>query len=332
MGDFLGKTCEDDFFPEEWIASTVCALNRDSMDPREGLSIIEGTDITLKELIEQYPEELMGNRSELGVLVKFLDSAIRLPIQVHPDKAFSRKYFSSEFGKAEMWLVLATREDATISFGFREKITREDLIEAIENSRDNRDEMSTLVNTYPVKAGDVFFIPGKLIHAIGPGCLILEIQEPTDFTIQPEYWCGDYEMNEQERYISLSRDEAVECFNFDIYGPECEKLVRKAPRILWEEDGVRKEALITDKDTTCFGVSRYELKTGELTFQDAPAIYVVVEGRGTLLAENYCREIGQGDYFLIPYEMRGKIKAAAEKMVLVECRPGRNAGHKMGKR
>lgn len=322
MGDFLNIPCEDDFFPEEWIASTVCALNKDSTDPREGLSIVEGTDISLKELLEQFPREMLGERKELGVLVKFLDSAIRLPVQVHPDKAFSKKYFNSKFGKAEMWLVLATRENAAIHFGFKEKISKDKLIDAIEKSYGNKEEMSGLINTYSVKAGDVFFIPGKLIHAIGSGCLILEIQEPTDFTIQPEYWCGDYEMNEQERYIGLSREIAVECFDYEAYGEGCEAMVRKAPIIMWEKDGVTKEAIITERDTTCFGVNRYRIEQGIVTLEEAPAIYVVVNGIGTLRGENYSRAIKQGDYFFLPYEMAGKVDAVAdEKLVIVECLP-----------
>ena len=43
----------------------------------------------------------------------------------------------------------------------------------------------------PVKLGDVFFVPARMVHAIGEGCLILEVQEPSDFTIQPEHWCAD---------------------------------------------------------------------------------------------------------------------------------------------
>lgn len=322
LGQFVGAPCEDDFFPEEWIASTVEALNKDSVNPREGLSIVEGTDISLKELLEKYPKETLGERKELGVLVKFLDSAIRLPVQVHPDKAFSMKYFNSRFGKAEMWLVLATRENAAIHFGFKEKITKEELLEAIENSYQNKEEMIKLVNTYPVKAGDVFFIPGKLVHAIGKGCLILEIQEPTDFTIQPEYWCGDYEMNEQERYIGLSKEAAAECFDYEMYGADCEKLVRKTPILLWEKDGVKKEAVITEKDTACFGVNRCRIHHGKYTLEAAPAVYVAVKGGGRLQGQDYSRPIKQGDYFFLPHQASGKVEAVSEQgLELVECLP-----------
>ena len=116
FSDLMGDKKEDNNYPEEWIASTVKAMNKDSENEKEGLSIVEGTDITLKELIEAYPEEMLGKRKNLGVLVKYLDSAIRLPLQAHPDKAFSKKYFDSEYGKTEMWLILQNREHSSICF------------------------------------------------------------------------------------------------------------------------------------------------------------------------------------------------------------------------
>ena len=46
------------------------------------------------ELIEKYPLEMLGSSQKMRILVKILDSAVRLPAQAHPDKEFSRKYFS----------------------------------------------------------------------------------------------------------------------------------------------------------------------------------------------------------------------------------------------
>ena len=94
--------------PEEWIASSVKALNQDSTDPMEGLSIVRGTGVPFAALMRDSLQEMTGGEP-FDVLVKVLDSAVRLPAQAHPDKAFSRKHFKSEHGKTEMWLVLATR-------------------------------------------------------------------------------------------------------------------------------------------------------------------------------------------------------------------------------
>ena len=123
-----GTAFED--LPEEWVCSTVGALNEGSTVKNEGLSIVRGTDILFTDLIEKYHDELLGNRKAFPVLVILLDSAVRLPIQAHPDKEYSRKYFSSDFGKAESWVVVDTREDACLYFGFKNKITKEEMLDA----------------------------------------------------------------------------------------------------------------------------------------------------------------------------------------------------------
>lgn len=88
-GFFLSEKEADNYYPEEWIASTVEANNSKSYRLREGVSIVRGTNIFFDELLEKYPEELLGNR-KYDILVKLIDSAIRLPIQTHPTKEFSK--------------------------------------------------------------------------------------------------------------------------------------------------------------------------------------------------------------------------------------------------
>ena len=99
LGKYFGMEETDGFYPEEWIASAVSAIPADGQPVNAGISKIEGTNIGLDELLEKYPSEILGTKKELGILVKFLDSAIRLPVQAHPDKTFSMKYFSIIFNK-----------------------------------------------------------------------------------------------------------------------------------------------------------------------------------------------------------------------------------------
>lgn len=323
FGAFMGGESEDTNYPEEWVASSVCAINDNSTDPGEGLSVIEGTDITLKELLERYPKETLGNRKSLEILVKYLDSAIRLPLQAHPDKKFSETYFSSSYGKTEMWLILATREDASICFGFKDKITKEEFSAIIEESRNNKNVMDEYLHKVAVKPGDIYLIPAKAVHAIGKGCLILEVQEPTDFTIQPEYWCGDYLLNEQEMYMRLPKDIALDCFDYDIYGEECIHISKKSPKLVEQTAGYRKEALITSEDTPCFSVDRYHI-TSAVVMKDAPAIYIIVNGSGMIYGESYGKEVQKGAYFFLPQNAEGKFEIQAKEggeLELVVCIP-----------
>ena len=186
FAQFFGDEPIDGFKPEEWIASNVKALNKVQDSPKEGISKIKGSDLYFDELLNKYPEEMLGKNKNFRILVKALDSAIRLPAQVHPDKAFSRKHFNSDFGKTECWIILNTRHDAKIFFNFKDNVTKNILEEAILKSEYDKKAMEDLMMVIEPKIGDVILVPAKTVHAIGKGCLILEIQEPTDFTIQPE--------------------------------------------------------------------------------------------------------------------------------------------------
>ncbi len=301
FSDFFGDNSEDSFYPEEWICSSTKALNEGSTDENEGLSKVRGTDIYFNTLLNEQRELMLGDRKGLDVLVKALDSAIRLPVQAHPDKAFSRVHFNSEFGKAESWLVLATREDACIYFGFKDGITEEDFKKAVNDSETDKDAMEMCLNRIPVKTGDVYFIPAKAVHAIGAGCLILEVQEPTDFTIQPERFCGDYKLSDNEMYIGLEKETALSVFdysyNLDRVMAEC----KKTPVTEFEKDGCKKENLITKKDTPCFSVERFVLSGGKTPLLEGTRIYVVTEGNATLKGEDYEAALKKGDYFFMPH-------------------------------
>lgn len=322
--ELMGDAPEDSHYPEEWVASTVRAANERQTVVNEGLSVISGTDITLEKLINEYPKETVGkSKGRLEILVKYLDSAIRLPMQVHPDREYSEAYFNSPYGKTEMWLILATRKDASICFGFKEKISKEEFAILVERGKDDPKVMDGYLNRFPVKPGEVYLIPGKAVHAIGAGCLILEVQEPTDFTIQPEYWCGNHCLSEQEMYMGLAKDIALECFDYSLYGKECIKKSRKYPRIVEETPDYYKEALITREDTPCFAVDRYFVNK-KMVLSSSPSIYVVTQGCGIICGEHYMHNIKRGDYFFLPVAAQNNFivqKMGLDTLELVSCMP-----------
>ena len=321
FSDFLGDKKEDTYYPEEWIASTVSASNKDAK-PLEGLSTIKGTNILFKKLLEQYPGDLLGPYASFDILVKYLDSAIRLPIQVHPDKDFSQKYFHCTHGKTEMWLILATRRDACIYLGFKNPISKEVFSNLIEKSLNDKNILVPLLNRIPVKTGDVFLIPAKTIHAIGPGCMLLEVQEPTDFTIQPEYWCDNYPMTPTERYLGLSKDIALDCFDFSSSGTNCILSARKSPRLIQNSNGLKEELLISYKDTPCFQASRFLVTNASSCLYHAPALYIISKGEGVLFSDNYKRQIKMGDYFFLPYKAKSAFHISTSSFIeYVECLP-----------
>jgi mannose-6-phosphate isomerase len=325
FNDFFGDVREDGNTPEEWVASNVKAMNKINRDPFEGISKIEGTELYFDELIREQKELMIGNYEKVGVLVKVLDSSVRLPIQAHPDKEFSKIHFSSEYGKAEAWLILATRENARVYFGFSSEITEEIFIKAIDKSETEKNAMEELLNAIPVQKGDIFLVPAKVAHAIGYGCMILEIQEPTDFTIQPEAWCGDYKLSEYEKYLGLDKKTALQCFDYSMFGDRAISAGRKTPKMISKTDTITNELLIGPKDTLCFSLNRYRLHNDHLVLPNAPAVYIVTEGYGYIEKPGYSHKIQKGDYFFLPFSVKNKCNVRTDgEIELVECLPPNN--------
>jgi len=315
LGDFLGDGSSDGFYPEEWIASAVRAINKGSDDPKEGVSKPIGSDLYFDELLMHNKYEMLGPQGKLRLLVKYLDSAIRLPAQAHPDKDFSRAYFHSEYGKTESWIILGTRENARIFFGFKDGVDEKAFRQAIADSEFDKDAMEKLMKSISPKVGDVFLVPAKTVHAIGAGCLILEVQEPTDFTIQPERWCGDYKLSDDEMYLGIAPDDAVKCFGF---GEQPSAKVE--PKTVHEEKGVTVERLIDRTLTPCFVINRIKCDGGSypMNVKDSYAVYIVTAGEGEIIGEDYRHSLRQGDYFFLPYASMGQF-AVQGSLEIVEC-------------
>ena len=204
-------------------------------------------------------------------------------------------------------------------FGFDRKVTPEEFSAAVDRSEVDPEAMTGFVNRIPVSAGDVFFVGAGVIHAIGAGCMLLEIQEPTDFTIQPEHWCGNYHLSEQEMYLGLDRETALSCFDFERYGPEVIRAGKKTPEIVRQSDGVKVESLIGEKDTTCFRMTRSTITGGTLRLEEPASVWICVDGEGTLSAPGMRRKVSRGEYFFLPAAAAGQCTVTGSNMTLVCC-------------
>lgn len=314
----------DNMFPEEWIASKVKAINPKYFGERDGVAVVKDIGVFFDDLLNQYPNELLGTR-KYDCLVKFLDSATRLPFQVHPTKEFSRKNFNSEYGKTEAWLVVATRPGAKLYFGFKDKITKEQLSVLEERSEVEKDIMGDLLAGVDAKVGDIWLIKAGLIHAIGAGCTIVEVQEPTDFTIQPERWCMDYHISYEEEYIGLSKEVALDSINYDIYGDAAKEYAKVNPKVVIDTPTYVKESLISYEDTTCFAENRHTVKDGgSFVMNYAPSVYICIDGEGEIIGEGYSKKVKKGSYFYLPFVAENKFTVTSDKsLTLIECLPSK---------
>jgi len=316
MGEFItGRRTKDGYFPEDWLASVTLALNGpNSQGPEEGLSRVlvpgaaEGP--TLASLLEGAPEAFLGPAHvaaygpTTALLAKFLDSAIRLPVQSHPDRDFARQHYHSEFGKTESWLILAGREidgePPYLLLGFKPDVDPDRFKQAALG--EDSDALVSMMHKVPVHSGEVYLIPGRFPHAIGAGVLMVEVQEPTDWVVQPERWVGDVRLDDAMMWGPLDPEVALECFDYTgLPLDETLALVRCEPTLIEETEGYELKEAIGPQHTDCFGVQLLTVDA-RCEFQANAAFWlgIVTLGGGELAWEGGVRVVQRGSVFLVP--------------------------------
>lgn len=159
------------------------------------------------------------------VLVKFLDSAVRLQLQAHPTAEFAKQHLDSNSGKAEAYYILDVRDDveqAYVYLGFQRPPSKQELRQWIEEQ--NLPAILECFDKIKVKKGDVLFIPGGVPHAIGEGIFMVEIMEPSDLVVRFEFERAGYTLPVSARFMNRGLDFCMDIFDFD---PMPEPLVRR---------------------------------------------------------------------------------------------------------
>jgi len=173
--------------PEDWIASVT---TRWGLAPAGLTRLPDGR--LLASAIEEDPEGFLGPEhvarfgKDPGLLVKLLDAAERLFIHAHPDDAFASRHLGCAHGKTEAWIVLATAGDGEgeVFAGFTRPVSPDELARWV--AEQSVAEMLASLHRIPVRAGTAMLVPAGVPHAVGAGVLILELQQPTDFSIMLE--------------------------------------------------------------------------------------------------------------------------------------------------
>lgn len=173
LRDDFGKDCDFDKIAESWELSC----------HKDGNSVVadgEFAGLTLAQYIEKEGKSVLGTNcgkfENFPILIKLIDAKDNLSVQVHPNNEYAQR-IEGEYGKTEMWYVVDCDEGASLLYGFKHNITKEEFRERIENNT-----LLEVTNSVPVKKGDVFFIEAGTLHAIGKGILIAEIQQNSNTT------------------------------------------------------------------------------------------------------------------------------------------------------
>lgn len=170
---------------------------------------LEGNN--LAELIEIYMGDLVGDKVydmfglTFPLLFKLIDANQNLSIQVHPGDEIAAERHNS-FGKTEMWYVVDADQGAELTIGFTKDCNQDEYLDALESDR-----VEELLQKVPVTKGDVLFIPAGLVHAIGKGVVVAEIQQSSDVT----YRIYDYKrVDENGHERDLHTEEALDVIDF----------------------------------------------------------------------------------------------------------------------
>lgn len=284
----------DGEFPEVWVASTVRSRNPNDTAGDEGLSMVpleNGMAVSLEEVLQSNPAAFLGDEHWLkyggnpGVLVKMIDSLSRLMIQVHPDREYAKKVFASDYGKTEAWYILGGRrtggEDPYVLLGFKPGITRPKW-EQLFADQDVAGLIDSLHKVY-VKPGEVYYIAAGVPHAIGAGCFLAEIQEPTDYTIRMERQTPEGKpLPDILIHQGAGFDRIFDCFSYQTATlAETIRQWRVAPRELNRAAGGRETVLLGKEHTRLFGMHQVDVNSEFDTGTAASCtIVIVLSGSG----------------------------------------------------
>ena len=302
----------DSQFPEEWIMSVVSARNagREKIQ-NEGMNLVAGTDTTLKDVIASAPRQMLGDAhfatygANTGVLIKIIDAAERLTIQAHPTKESALRLFGSPFGKTECWHILGGRtingEAPCIYMGFKEGISRKKWKDIFE--RQDISGMLGCLHRFEVHPGETYLISGGVPHAIGAGCLLIEIQEPTDYTIRTERVTpAGLNIHEFMLHQGLGFEKMFDVFCYEgINAETAKKEWSIQPKVISEMSEYKLVELVGYRETPCFRLVCCEILG---TFEYIPenrfcGIYIL-NGKGEMQINTERQSVQAGNQFFVP--------------------------------
>lgn len=246
----------------------------------------------LNEIIELFGNDIMGSELKefaFPLLIKLINAKENLSIQVHPEEKYAREH-EQDGGKNEVWYVMKACPGACVVLGTK-NCTKDKFKEIIENG-----EIEKCLNVQPVKSGDVFYVKSGLIHGIGKGLIIAEIQQSSDVT----YRAYDY-----KRGRDLHIEKVMEVADFSLSGNKITGKIRSFNGF----------SIIDYIHSDCFDIKMYDIfsQMNDSSSLERFHTFTCVEGAGIIKYQRGYADIKLGDSILIPaslgnYEIRGKIK------------------------
>jgi mannose-6-phosphate isomerase len=287
--------------PEEWLASTVARWGTDGL----GLTDL-GPLGPLHGLIAADPVTWLGAAhvarwgASPSLLVKLLDAGQRLPVHVHPNRSFAASHLGCPFGKTEAWVVLDVPPGGgTVFVGTNRPVRGEEWAELVDAQA--TDAMLDLLCPLVVNVGDGVLVPAATPHSIDAGVFVVELQEPTDFSVLLE-WNGFDVDGRADGHLGLGFDTALGAVRTDaISAAELDGLVRRAPAPDRNGAAGAPRALLPALAEPYF---RAWVVTGAdlgMTVAAAFSVVVIIDGEGTVRCGGDDSTVARGDALVVPH-------------------------------
>lgn len=277
LRDLYGMDCDYDVIAESWMLSahpsgrSIVANGRHKGKSFSDYLIAIGKDALGWKCrpLETFP-----------MLVKFIDARENLSIQVHPDDNYALEY-ENEYGKNELWYVIDADPGAGLYVGFNRDVSREEVERRVQEHT-----IMEVLNYYPTKPGDVFYIPAGTVHAIGAGNLICEIQQSSNST----YRLYDYgRVDKFGRQRELHLQKALDVLDYTQYVQQDYESENTKPGMLL--------ARCKYFESTIYDVNqavRVQLNSGQFSS------VVCIKGQGELKLEDTVLSVKAGESVFIP--------------------------------
>ena len=263
------------------------------------------TGITLRQLMQTHPHELLGKQSGLTqfpLLIKFLDANDWLSLQVHPDDELARQFDPHENGKTEAWVILDAQPESRICAGLKPGVDGVALRDGLQSG-----QIEELLHMIPVKPGDCVFVPAGTVHALGPGILLAEVQQQSNLTFRLHDW-GRVDANGQPREIHV--EQSLKCTDFN-RGP----VLPVTPISLCDQSHVFEELI----RCSYFVVRRHRaLETFEISMSERFRILMFLEGRAEIRTSGGSVSAGIGSTVLIPAESDRVVITPMDRVQVLE--------------
>lgn len=202
--DFRGEPPAPEYEPEDWVGS-VTPVNGEA--PAGQTELADGR--LLADAIAADPQWWLGaaHTDAFGadpmLLVKLLDAGQRLPVHAHPDGAWAAAHLGAAHGKTEAWYILTPGH---VHLGLARDLARAELDDIV--ARQDTAALLGAMHRLDVGAGDVVYVPAGVLHAIGEGILLVELQEPEDLSILVE-WEGFAIDGSAKGHLGVGFDKAL---------------------------------------------------------------------------------------------------------------------------